>query len=122
MSAKFTIHEEDAPETRLSGRVVKPLITREIGAANMSLSTGVYEAGRSMPAHKHEVAEELLYVLSGYGEVHIDDHVEPIRPGSAVYLPPGSMHHLNILSEEPMKIVFVFSPSIVPGSYSEVET
>jgi mannose-6-phosphate isomerase-like protein (cupin superfamily) len=88
----------------------------------MLLARGVYEAGRQIPAHEHERAEEVLYILSGHGEIHIGDRVEPVKPGTAVFIPPGESHFLHILSEEPMELIFVFSPPVIPGTYAEAES
>jgi len=121
MVQKYTIHENDAREIRLNGRIVKPLITEEFGSHNMVMYTGTYEAGRMLPAHKHDNTEELIYVLSGYGEIHIEASTEPIKAGSAIFLPRGSTHFLNILSSEPMRILFIYYPPEMPGTAPEGE-
>lgn len=121
MNTKHTRHVDEAPEIQLTRRVVRPLITTEIGASRMVMYTGEYEAGRRMPGHQHDEAEEILYILSGQGQIHIGDQVEPIRPGTAVFIPRGVMHFLDVAGEEPLRLLFVFSPPIMPGSAPEME-
>lgn len=122
MRSKYTVHERDAEPIQLTRRVVRPLITQGSGARNAVMYTGVYEAGKRMPAHIHETVEEMIYVLSGRGEVTVDGTTEPIEPGSSIFLPAGSTHFLNVLGDQPLHIVFVFSPPEVPGRYQETLT
>lgn len=119
MGPRYTIHEDEVSKIQLVGRVVSPLITSDMGAQNILLSSGVYESGRSLPPHKHDQEEEALYVISGHGEIKIGDLVESLRPGSAVYIPPGIKHYLTVNSDEPMRLIFIFSPPAYPGSYPE---
>ena len=119
MGGRYTVQEDEVPGIPLTRRVVVPLITEAIGARNAVMYTGIYEAGKRMPSHAHETAEELILVLSGEGEVNVDGKTEPLHPGTAIYLPPGSRHFLTIFGQEPMRIVFVFSPPVLPGSGPE---
>lgn len=121
MGDSYAIHEDDVGKVELVGRVVRPLITNDLGARNLLLSTGIYEQGRTIPSHRHEREEEAIYVVAGTGEIAIGDKVEQLRPGSAAYIPPGVEHQLSIHPDVPMKLVFVFSPPAYPGSY-EVES
>jgi quercetin dioxygenase-like cupin family protein len=122
VKGKYTRHVDEAPRIQLTRRVVRPLITPEVGAGNMVLYVGEYEAGRRMPAHQHDDCEEILYVLSGHGRVHIGEDVEPVGPGMAIFIPRGAMHFLEIAAGQPLWLLFIFSPPTLPGSMPEVET
>ena len=52
--------------------------------------------------------EELAYVVSGQGELRMDDEVVPYGPGSALYVPAGVWHAVVNTSDEPVTMVFVF--------------
>lgn len=119
MQRKLSVHEDEIRDIELEGRSVKQLIDSDIGARNMLLGSGLYESGRQMPFHQHDDAEEVFYVISGYGEIRIGDQKEPLRPGSAVYIPPNTKHSILVGADAPMKIVFVFSPPQIPGSAIE---
>jgi len=121
MDDSYAIHEDDVEKVELVGRVVSPLVTNNLGARNLLLSAGIYERGQTIPSHKHEKEEEAIYVIAGIGEIAIGDKVEQLRPGSAAYIPPGVEHQLSVHRDTPMKLVFVFSPPVYPGSY-EVES
>jgi len=43
-------------------------------------------------AHHHEHTTELYYILEGTGFIELDGERVPVRPGSAIYIPPGVRH------------------------------
>jgi mannose-6-phosphate isomerase-like protein (cupin superfamily) len=65
----------------------------------------------------HPAEEEILFILQGTGEFYFDAVPEPVRPGTCVYVPPKVVHSINNTSDEVMKVVYVFSPPVVQGSY-----
>jgi len=48
---------------------------------------------RAYPLHRHHVSSELFYILSGNGEVRLDDRALPVRPGDLIANPPGTEAH-----------------------------
>ena len=112
MEQKLSIHEDDVEETQLPGRklrwLVRPDTTgSEFCAVNMvrlNPNTTV------TPAHSHEASEEIIYIISGSGEVLIDGKVYPIRTGSVVLFPKKSIHRLRNSGKEEMKVICFFAP------------
>ena len=45
-----------------------------------------------MAEHVHDGSAELLYVVSGTGELVVDGDKYPIQPFTAVYVPPNTKH------------------------------
>ena len=74
------------------------------------LVTGVAEIapGGVLPRHRHE-PEETYYVLSGRGEIEIEDAVTEIGPGTAVFIPPDARHALHCIGDEPLVFLFTFA-------------
>lgn len=69
----------------------------------------------------HNKRKELWYVVSGSGEVTIDDLKHAIRPGSLLVIHPGVKHRARCISETPL--VFVEIQEAVDGKLSSlVET
>jgi quercetin dioxygenase-like cupin family protein len=56
----------------------------------------------------HET-EELAYVLSGHGELRLEDGVVPYGPESALYIPAGVWHAVVNTGDEPVSMVFAFA-------------
>ena len=48
---------------------------------------------RAWPFHRHHVANELFYILSGSGEVRLDDRTLPVRAGDLIANPAGAEAH-----------------------------
>jgi uncharacterized cupin superfamily protein len=72
--------------TRLSDRT---------GLTHLGISMARVPPGKqSFALHVHTVQEEWIYVLSGEGQVRIDDEDLPIRPGDFVGFPPNGPAHL----------------------------
>ena len=73
------------------------------------LATGIAEVapGVELTRHRHEPAE-IYFIISGRGEMEIEDRVQPVGPGCAVYIPPDVRHALRCTGAEPLVFVFAF--------------
>ena len=67
------------------------------------------------PSKKIEVhvdpMEEIYFVLSGAGEMGVDDEKQQVGPGDATWIPAGSSHSLLNNGEEDLVILVVASPN-----------
>jgi len=50
--------------------------------------------------------QEALYVVSGKGELRAGGEVFALRPGVAVYVPPGTPHGGRTTGDEPVVVVY----------------
>lgn len=115
----YTIHEDDVEYKKLPGRDHKMVIGPvDFGKAkNLCFGVAVFPPVSHAPAHVHPTQEEVIYVLSGVGEIYFNGTPEPLRPGTCAYAPPGVEHSIGNLGREPLKVAYVFSPPAVQGSY-----
>ncbi len=115
----YTIAENTVPAVALPGRDHKMIIGpgRFGDARHMCFGLADFPPQRHAPPHVHEESEEILYVLSGSGEFYFNGKPEPVRPGTCIYVPPGITHSINNTSDQVLKVVYVFSPPVVQGSY-----
>ncbi len=103
-----TVHEDDRdPLSAGEDRSFKVLIQSD----HVTQFVGFIHRSKA-PPHTH-IYEEALYVLSGQGLVHIEASTTPIRPGTSIFLPPGTSHCLENQGLGLLKVLGVFSP---PGS------
>lgn len=59
---------------------------------------------------KHvDTAEETQFVVSGQGELLLDEGPRPIRPGDVFVLPEGTSHDLRNTGSEDLRIIAFFS-------------
>lgn len=116
---RHTVHEDAVEFVRLTGRDHKMIVGpgKAIEAETMSFGIADFPPNAHAPAHDHSAAEEVIYVLSGRGEIYFNGKPEPVRPGTVAYVPKGIEHSVNNQSDEVMRIVYVFSPPVAQGSY-----
>lgn len=74
-----------------------------LGLAALGCAVTIVPPGkRAYPFHRHHVGNELFYILSGSGEVRLDERTLPVRPGDVIANPAGAEAHqtINVGSEE----------------------
>jgi mannose-6-phosphate isomerase-like protein (cupin superfamily) len=74
---------------------------------------GYIPAGRA-PDHFHRY-DEVVYVLEGEGELHIDGESSPLAPGTCVHLPATLVHSLENFGPGEMQVLGVFRPAGSPA-------
>jgi mannose-6-phosphate isomerase-like protein (cupin superfamily) len=74
-----------------------------------------YIPAERAPDHFHTY-DEVLYILSGEGVLHIGDSHEPVAAGACIHFSPELVHSLENSGSEPMQVLGVFRPA---GSPSE---
>ena len=65
----------------------------------------VLEPGEAPPLHLHEDTEQVFYVISGAGVLHIgtpEQQQLSVGPGDLVRIPPNTMHRIQCHGSEPM--------------------
>jgi mannose-6-phosphate isomerase-like protein (cupin superfamily) len=79
-------------------------ILREIGF----LAIASLASGRMIEAHVDPM-EEIYFMLSGVGEMCVDDQKRQVKPGDAVWVPAGAEHSLRNTGEEDSVILVIAS-------------
>ena len=113
------LHEDEQEDLPAGGdRHFRLLIEPRHGARNVTQFVGFIDRSRA-PFHTHTY-EEAIYILEGEGIVHIEGHADtPIRPGTSIFLPPGTPHCLENQSDGVLKLLGVFSPPGSPAARTE---
>ena len=115
---------EDVPPIELpGGSWSRVLLNGQRVASNSALGFSSFAAGTSTAMLSHET-EELAYVLTGEGELRLDDESVPYHAGSALFIPAHVWHAVANTGDEPVTMVFSFPhpdypptkrrPSLVP--------
>lgn len=101
------VHEDQVQAYTYSDRWSRDLIGSASMPTTSGFSMGVAEyhvtVFGSLQVHDDQ---EGIYVISGIGEIRVGEAVVPIRPGSAVYIPPGTSHATRRTAQEPVKVVY----------------
>ena len=110
---KYVVSVNEVPVGKIPGRETRDLINGKIvGARGISLRiTDVLPGEVCNPGHIHTECEEVIFILSGKGEVKIGQEVFPMKPGDAIYLPTGVEHLIRNTGKEMMRMACSFSSS-----------
>ena len=76
-----------------------------------ALSGGLYvlEAGALDPQSPHS-EDEVYVVMKGHGEIMVDGEVQPVEPGTVVYVEAGVEHRFLNITER-LEVLVIFAPA-----------
>ena len=77
----------------------------------------IYRGGQ-VPLHHHP-NEEIYTVLSGEGEMQVDDEIQHLAAMSSVYIPPGCGHSLKNSGDRDLHMMFVYAPATVVDHWAQ---
>lgn len=107
MSQAKAIHRDDVPAEHYADRYSLDLV----GGADIPTTAG-FNVGMAYyiladfgDPQVHD-DQEAVYVVSGLGELRVGDEVVPLRPGTAVYVPPGTPHCGRRTGAEPVQVLY----------------
>ncbi len=79
-------------------------------ALRYSLAQATVPVGQTCLPHALTTAE-VYYILSGEGEMHIDDEVQAVVPGDAIYIPPGARQFIRNSGTAPLVFLCIVDPA-----------
>jgi quercetin dioxygenase-like cupin family protein len=109
MGAVTIVPLESAEPIELpQGSWSRMLVTGErVGGNASSLGYSVFTPGTALTPVKHET-EEVAYVVSGTGELRLDDEAVAFREGDALHIPAGTWHAVVNNGDTDVIMVFGF--------------
>ena len=66
--------------------------------------------GEDIGLETHPDNDQVLYLVSGKGEVVLNGEKREFNAGDAVLVPAGTEHNFTTLGDAPMKIITTYSP------------
>ena len=109
------------PVTLPGGSWSRVLLTGDRVGSSASLGFSSFAPGTSTAMLAHET-EELAFVVSGRGELRLDDQVLAYGAGSALYIPAGVWHAVVNAGAEALTMAFAFPhPDYPPTERRPVE-
>ncbi len=79
-------------------------------ALRYSLAHATLPIGKTSQPHSLSTSE-VYYILSGEGEMHIDDETQVVVSGDAVYIPPNTRQFILNSGIEPLIFICVVDPA-----------
>jgi len=91
------------------------------GSPGFWLGTETLPPGAGIPYHRHLHEDEVLYILSGSGHVHVGSLAGDARSGSIVFIPRDTWVSMQPIGKTPISLIFAFN---APGfdSYMRCES
>lgn len=100
-------------ERRLPPRTSKLLLCEgRVGIKGMSMGFNITEVGSMIPEHVHETEEEAMFLISGRAKFVVGGEEFDLEPETAFFAPVGVEHKVINIGDEPLKIVWVYSPPL----------
>jgi mannose-6-phosphate isomerase-like protein (cupin superfamily) len=113
-------YRDRTPLPASPNREFRYLVNQDLGCHDITQFVGVIPPGRAgMHSHTYD---EVVYVISGEGLLHLAGAERPIGRGSCLHLPPLEEHCLENTGAEPMRVLGVFHPSGDPASRATQES
>ena len=75
-----------------------------------SLAHATLPVGQTSQPHSLSTSE-VYYILSGRGEMHIENETEVVEPGDAVYIPPNARQFIHSCGSEPLVFICIVDPA-----------
>ena len=79
-------------------------------ALRYSLAHAIVPIGQTSVPHALKTSE-VYYILSGSGEMHIDDACQAVEPGDAIYIPPNAKQFIRNHGSEPLVFICLVDPA-----------
>ena len=75
-----------------------------------SIAHAIVPKGKSTLPHRLKASSEVYYILSGAGRMHIDGESAPVRPGQAVFIPPGAVQCIENTGADALTFLAIVDP------------
>jgi len=109
--SKITGEKVSKPFARELKVIMSPDTHRDVKDFSLILST-LEPDGGCTDVHAHENEGELMIFMSGTGKAWLDGVEYELKPGVAIYAPPGVGHKTLNTGKTPLAIACVFVPGV----------
>lgn len=75
-----------------------------------SLAHAIVPVGETSTPHSLKTSE-VYYILSGKGEMNIDEETQIVEPGDAIYIPPNAKQYIRNCTDEPLVFICIVDPA-----------
>lgn len=108
----YVIDNQAIAPTGLPGIVHRTLACRENGLDSLSVWLQTIEPGAATPPHRHD-CDEVVVVLAGRGELHVDGQVHAFGPEQTIVLPAEVEHRILNSGTTPLRTLAAFAATPV---------
>jgi quercetin dioxygenase-like cupin family protein len=111
---RFFVRQDDAlpyHPANHTGTTNRRLIgPQNVGSRNIEVVLGVIEKGKGALPHAHPGIEQVCYMLQGRARAEVGGEVCELGPGDCCFFPADAQHVFTVVSDEPVKVLVIYSP------------
>lgn len=105
--------KDDFASVAESGAILTWLANKKIGnATGLTLGHVIIKPGESNPRHRHELIEEVLFLIEGELLKTIGNEVYKMSKGDVIRIPPGEFHNAKNTGSSDAVMIVVYSDAI----------
>ncbi len=102
--------EASAFITKDGSEIRELLAHRNSCIRQQSLAEARVAPGMSTTAHWHAKTEEIYFIQQGRGLMEVGDGRDEVGPGDAIAIPPGQVHRITNVGQEPLVFLCCCAP------------
>ncbi|MES1264753.1 MAG: cupin domain-containing protein [Variovorax sp.] len=111
---RYFVREADIPgyhPANHTGTLNKRLIGPDtVGARQIEMLVGHIQKGKGALPHAHPGIEQVCYLLEGRAVAEVDGQQQELAPGDCCFFPADAMHSFTVVSDEPVRVLVIYSP------------
>jgi predicted cupin superfamily sugar epimerase/mannose-6-phosphate isomerase-like protein (cupin superfamily) len=96
-------------------------VARDAQSSRLSVARFTLAAGRTSATSFNHQSQEVFLVGTGTGQVHLDEKVTQVGPGSVVFIPAGQRHSIEADANGALIFFAISAPAFAPEDYVTVK-
>ena len=85
-----------------------------------AFGTQTVDPGCHVREHMHDANEEVIFVIAGEGEAHIEGTAHPMRPNSCFFFPRNRPHSFHNTGTGPLTFVWCIMPGGLEDFFARI--
>ena len=85
-----------------------------------AFGTQTVDPGCHVREHMHDLNEEVIFVIAGEGEAHVEGAIHPMRPNSCFFFPRNRPHSFHNTGSGPLTFVWCILPGGLEDFFARI--
>jgi len=81
-----------------------------VASSRVEVLIGEIEKGEGALPHAHPGIEQVCYMLEGRARAEVGGEACELGPGDCCFFPAEMQHTFTVVSDEPVKVLVIYSP------------